>query len=279
VDGRNIWRSDLARSLSTLSRVQAVLGERLWIAPSCSLQHCPVDLELETRLDEEIKSWLAFSIQKLHEVSALGRGLNHGEDAISDILVASGEASRARAQSARIHNPVVQERLQGLTQKESERARPFPARQARQRQRFKLPLLPTTTIGSFPQTPEIRQARAAFKKSELGNLQYLEAMRDEIALAIRKQEEIGLDVLVHGEAERNDMVEYFGEQLWGCIYRKRVGAELWFALRKTAHSLRRHLSPGADDCRLDSICAKSDIQAGERHVDRSGNDADVVLRA
>jgi len=218
VDGRNIWRSDLARSLSTLSRVQAVLGERLWIAPSCSLQHCPVDLELETRLDEEIKSWLAFSIQKLHEVAALGRGLNHGEDAISDILAASAEASRARAQSARIHNPVVQERLQGLTQKESERARPFPARQARQRQRFKLPLLPTTTIGSFPQTPEIRQARAAFKKSELGNLQYLEAMRDEIALAIRKQEEIGLDVLVHGEAERNDMVEYFGEQLWGYAF-------------------------------------------------------------
>ena len=218
VDGRNIWRSDLARSLSTLSRVHAVLGERLWIAPSCSLQHCPVDLELETRLDAEIKSWLAFSVQKLHEVSALGRGLNNGEDAISDILAASAEASCARAQSARIHNPVVQERLQGLTQKESERASPFPARQARQRQRFKLPLLPTTTIGSFPQTPEIRQARAAFKKGELGNLQYLEAMRDEIALAIRKQEEIGLDVLVHGEAERNDMVEYFGEQLWGYAF-------------------------------------------------------------
>ena len=164
-------------------------------------------------VDEEIKSWLAFSIQKLHEVSALGRGLNHGEDAISDILTFLARQV-ARAQSARIHNPMVQERLQGLTQKESERASPFPARQARQRQRFKLPLLPTTTIGSFPQTPEIRQARAAFKKSELGNLQYLEAMRDEIALAIRKQEEIGLDVLVHGEVERNDMVEYFGEQLW-----------------------------------------------------------------
>jgi 5-methyltetrahydropteroyltriglutamate--homocysteine methyltransferase len=218
VDGRNIWRSDLARSFSMLSRVHDILGERLWIAPSCSLQHCPVDLELETRLDAEIKDWLAFSVQKLHEVSALGRGLNHGESAIAGILDASTEANRARAKSKRIHNPVVQERLQALTPKENERAHPFPVRQGRQRQRFKLPLLPTTTIGSFPQTPEIRQARAAFKKGELGNLKYLQAMRDEIALAIKKQEEIGLDVLVHGEAERNDMVEYFGEQLWGYVF-------------------------------------------------------------
>jgi 5-methyltetrahydropteroyltriglutamate--homocysteine methyltransferase len=218
VDGRNIWRSDLARSFSMLSRVQAILGERLWIAPSCSLQHCPVDLELETRLDAEIKNWLAFSVQKLHEVSALGRGLNHGESAIADILNASAEANQTRVKSERIHNPVVQERLQALTPKENERAHPFPVRQGRQRQRFKLPLLPTTTIGSFPQTPEIRHARAAFKKGELGNLPYLQAMRDEIALAIRKQEEIGLDVLVHGEAERNDMVEYFGEQLWGYVF-------------------------------------------------------------
>lgn len=218
VDGRNIWRSDLARSFSMLSRVQAILGERLWIAPSCSLQHCPVDLELETRLEPEVKSWLAFSVQKLHEVSALGRGLNDGEGAIAGILEASTEANRARAKSERIHNPVVQERLQALTPKENERTHSFPARQGRQRQRFKLPLLPTTTIGSFPQTPEIRQARAAFKKGALGNLKYLQAMRDEIALAIKKQEEIGLDVLVHGEAERNDMVEYFGEQLWGYVF-------------------------------------------------------------
>jgi 5-methyltetrahydropteroyltriglutamate--homocysteine methyltransferase len=218
VDGRNIWRSDLARSFSMLSRVQAVLGDRLWIAPSCSLQHCPVDLELETRLDPEVKSWLAFSVQKLQEVSALGRGLNDGEGAIAGILDASTEANRARAKSERIHNPVVQERLQALTPKENERTHPFPNRQLQQRQRFKLPLLPTTTIGSFPQTPEIRHARAAYKKGELGNLQYLEAMRAEIALAIKKQEEIGLDVLVHGEAERNDMVEYFGEQLWGYVF-------------------------------------------------------------
>ncbi len=218
IDGRNVWRADLAQAFSILSRAQSVLGERLWVAPSCSLLHCPVDLELETRLDEEIKSWLAFSAQKLSEVSTLGRGLNEGEDAIRETLTASAKARQARAESPRIHRPVMQERLKRLTQDDIGRTNPFSVRQVRQRERLQLPLLPTTTIGSFPQTPEIRQARAAFKKGELGNLQYLEAMRDEIRLAIRKQEEIGLDVLVHGEPERNDMVEYFGEQLWGYVF-------------------------------------------------------------
>ncbi|MBA4143056.1 MAG: 5-methyltetrahydropteroyltriglutamate--homocysteine S-methyltransferase [Nitrosospira sp.] len=218
IDGRNVWRADLAHSFSVLSRAQSILGERLWIAPSCSLQHCPVDLELETRLDGEIRTWLAFSVQKLSEIASLGRGLNQGESVIRDILAASTQARKSRTRSPRIHNPGVQERLKLLTRNESERARPFPVRRVLQQQRFQLPLLPTTTIGSFPQTQEIRQARAAFKKGELGNLQYLEAMRAEICLAINKQEKIGLDVLVHGEAERNDMVEYFGEQLWGYAF-------------------------------------------------------------
>jgi 5-methyltetrahydropteroyltriglutamate--homocysteine methyltransferase len=218
IDGRNVWRADLAQALATLSRAQSVLGERIWIAPSCSLLHCPVDLELETRLDGEIKNWLAFSVQKLKEVSILGQGLNQGEHVIHETLAASTQARRECAQSPRIHNPVVQERLRNLSQKDSRRVSPFATRQALQHQRFQLPLLPTTTIGSFPQTPEIRQTRAAHRKGELGNLQYLEAMRAEILLAIRKQEEIGLDVLVHGEAERNDMVEYFGEQLWGYVF-------------------------------------------------------------
>ncbi|SOD40408.1 5-methyltetrahydropteroyltriglutamate--homocysteine S-methyltransferase [Nitrosovibrio sp. Nv4] len=218
VDGRNVWRADLVQAFSTLSRAQSILGERLWIAPSCSLLHCPVDLELETRLDDETRGWLAFSAQKLSEISTLGQGLNQGEDAIRDALDASVRARQARAESPRIHSPVMQERLQRLTQDDIGRANPFAVRQVLQRERLQLPLLPTTTIGSFPQTPEIRQARAAFKKGELGNLQYLEAMRDEIRLVIRKQEEIGLDVFVHGEPERNDMVEYFGEQLWGYAF-------------------------------------------------------------
>jgi 5-methyltetrahydropteroyltriglutamate--homocysteine methyltransferase len=177
-----------------------------------------VDLELETRLEKEIKGWLAFSVQKLSEISILGRGLNQGEDAIREHLDASTRARQARQQSPRIHNPVVQDRLQRLTQRDSERANPFPKRRLLQHKRFQLPLLPTTTIGSFPQTPEIRKVRAAFRKGEATHLQYLESMREEIRLAVKKQEEIGLDVFVHGEPERNDMVEYFGEQLWGYAF-------------------------------------------------------------
>lgn len=218
IDGRNVWRTDLEEVLVILSKAQSVLCERIWIAPSCSLLHCPVDLELETRMDADIKNWLAFSVQKLKEISILGCGLNQGKRAISGVLAASTKARQARAQSLRIHNPVVQKRLQTLPQDYSHRTKPFEKRQVLQRKRFQLPLLPTTTIGSFPQTAEIRQTRSAFKKGKLANLEYLEAMRKEIQLVIKKQEEIGLDVLVHGEAERNDMVEYFGEQLWGYAF-------------------------------------------------------------
>ena len=218
VDGRNIWRSDLEQAFVILSRAQQILGDRIWIAPSCSLLHCPVDLKLENKLDGEIKDWLAFSEQKLEEISILGRGLKQGKYAINEELVASTQARRERRLSTRIHNSVVQERLKNLTSNDSRRNSPFSVRQKSQHKRFKLPFLPTTTIGSFPQTPEIRQKRSAFKKCNLSNLAYLEAMRDEIQLVIKKQEEIGLDVLVHGEAERNDMVEYFGEQLWGYAF-------------------------------------------------------------
>jgi len=218
IDGRNVWRADLAKAWECLSQVHPILREQLWIAPSCVLLHCPVDLALETRLDSEIRSWLAFSVQKLKEIAILGEGLKKGESAISAELAASSEARQERLASSRIHNPIVQERLLRLTQRDKARKSPFSVRQALQRQRFLLPMLPTTTIGSFPQTPEIRHARAAYKKGEMGNLQYLEAMRNEIGTVIKKQEEIGLDVLVHGEAERNDMVEYFGEQLSGYAF-------------------------------------------------------------
>jgi 5-methyltetrahydropteroyltriglutamate--homocysteine methyltransferase len=218
IDGRNIWRADLAQGLATLRGAHSSLGERLWIAPSCSLLHCPVDLDLETRLDKEIRNWLAFSVQKLGEIATLGQGLNSGEDAIRERLDASTRVRQMRQQSPRIHHPVVQDRLQRLTKRDSERANPFSARRLLQHKRFQLPLLPTTTIGSFPQTPEIRKVRAAFRKGEATHLQYLESMREEIRLAVRKQEEIGLDVFVHGEPERNDMVEYFGEQLWGYAF-------------------------------------------------------------
>lgn len=218
VDGRNIWRADLSQKLEILSQAASRFAGNLWIAPSCSLLHCPVDLSLETKLDPEIKNWLAFSAQKLEEIATLGRGLKHGKESIQEALTVSDQASQSRKTSCRIHNPVVHHRISHLTEHDSQRAHPFATRKQQQQQRFNLPLLPTTTIGSFPQTTAIRQARAAFRKNELSHLEYLSAMRKEISEVIRKQEAIGLDVLVHGEPERNDMVEYFGEQLWGYAF-------------------------------------------------------------
>lgn len=218
INGRNIWRADLSQTLAALSEISSQLSGGLWIAPSCSLLHCPVDLALETKLDPEIKNWLAFATQKLEEIVTLGQGLKSGKAAIQEKLAISDQASQSRKTSNRIHNSVVHDRIEHLTAQDSQRAHPFAARKQQQQQRFNLPLLPTTTIGSFPQTTAIRQARAAFKKNELSHLDYLSAMREEIRDIIHKQEEIGLDVLVHGEPERNDMVEYFGEQLWGYAF-------------------------------------------------------------
>jgi len=218
IDGRNIWRADLGHAFSILERVHGVLRERLWVAPSCSLLHCPVDLGQETKLDPDLRSWLAFAVQKLGEVATLARGLNEGRQAIQEELRASAESRHGRSTSGRIHNPGIRQRVARLTPADSERQSAFAVRQKRQHGRFNLPLFPTTTIGSFPQTPGIRRMRAAFRRGELGYLRYLEAMRAEIRLAVEKQEALGLDVLVHGEAERNDMVEYFGEQLEGVTF-------------------------------------------------------------
>jgi len=218
VDGRNIWRNDLARTLTVLERAKAQLGDRLWVAPSCSLLHAPVDLDDETALDPVLKKSLAFATQKLDEVAVLARGLNEGQAAIQRALDQSAEAQRARREDGRVHNPVVQKRLADLKPGDAERKGGYTERSVLQRARLELPMFPTTTIGSFPQTTDIRRTRAAFKRRELTYLQYLEAMRSEIRRSVEKQQELGLDVLVHGEAERNDMVEYFGEQLWGFAF-------------------------------------------------------------
>ncbi len=215
VDGRNIWRTDLDAALATLAPAQIALGDRLWIAPSCSLLHVPVDLAHETRLDDELKSWLAFATQKLDEIAALKHALNDGLDAVQPQLTASRAAAASRQHSPRIHNALVQKRLAAVSDADARRNADFDTRIARQQAKWQLPPFPTTTIGSFPQTAEIRQARAAYKRGDLGHLDYLNRMRDEIRLVVQEQEELGLDVLVHGEPERNDMVEYFGEQLWG----------------------------------------------------------------
>ncbi|HWU96870.1 MAG TPA: 5-methyltetrahydropteroyltriglutamate--homocysteine S-methyltransferase [Oxalicibacterium sp.] len=218
VDGRNIWRADLDAALATLQPLQDKLGDRLWIGSSCSLLHVPVDLANENKLDEELTGWLAFATQKLGEISAIKQALNGNRQAVAQQFVASALAIAARKVSPRIHNPLVQKRLANIATIPATRATPFSDRIGKQQARFNLPAFPTTNIGSFPQTTDIRQARAQYKRGEIGHLEYLNRMRDEIRTVVEKQETIGLDVLVHGEPERNDMVEYFGEQLWGYAF-------------------------------------------------------------
>ncbi|WP_151637297.1 5-methyltetrahydropteroyltriglutamate--homocysteine S-methyltransferase [Noviherbaspirillum aerium] len=223
VDGRNIWRTDLDAVLNIVTPLHSQRGDGLWLASSCSLLHVPVDLaqekekekEKESGLDAELKSWFAFGVQKLEELGALKTALNQGPDAVRAALDRSRAAAGSRKVSARIHNSLVKKRSAALTDGDAQRLSPFAVRIAAQHARWNLPAFPTTTIGSFPQTAEIRQARAAYRRGDLGHLDYLQKMREEIRFAVAKQEEIALDVLVHGEPERNDMVEYFGEQLWG----------------------------------------------------------------
>jgi len=217
VDGRNIWKTDLSKALSVLEEARSKVDD-VWIAPSCSLLHSPVDLQLETKLDPELKSWMAFSVQKLHELSVLKQGLEHGRDAIAGALRDSDDVQSRRATSERIHSADVKKRLDALTKADAARHSKFAKRQSKQRDELRLPPFPTTTIGSFPQTTAIRDARAKYKKGELDAAGYEQTIRGEIEHAVRQQERLGLDVLVHGEAERNDMVEYFGEQLSGFAF-------------------------------------------------------------
>ncbi|MDD5404697.1 MAG: 5-methyltetrahydropteroyltriglutamate--homocysteine S-methyltransferase [Sulfuricella sp.] len=216
VDGRNVWRTDPDAALAALRPLYEKRAGNLWLAPSCSLLHVPLGLEQETELDDELKSWLSFAVEKLDELGMLKRALDQGEAAAQ--LDAARAALAARRGSPRVRNPRVAARIAALSADADRRASPFAVRQAKQRTRFHLPSFPTTTIGSFPQTPEIRAARAAFKRGDMLEEEYRRRMRAEIARAIAKQEELGLDVLVHGEPERNDMVEYFGEQLDGFAF-------------------------------------------------------------
>src|SRR5690606_10907768 len=214
---RNVWRTDLDKALAVLREARERIGSRLWVAPSCSLLHSPVDLDREDRLDDELKSWLAFAVQKCREVALLARALAEPQAAEVQAALAESRAVQAsRAQSPRIHKPAVQARLAAISAADSQRRSPFAERSARQRALLKLPPLPTTTIGSFPQTPAIRLARQAYRAGKLSAAEYTEAMHAEIRHAVEVQERLGLDVLVHGEAERICRVEYFAEQLDGC---------------------------------------------------------------
>ncbi|HGG60292.1 MAG TPA: 5-methyltetrahydropteroyltriglutamate--homocysteine S-methyltransferase [Gammaproteobacteria bacterium] len=218
VDGRNVWKTDLEATLRFLAPIHARLGDRLWLAPSCSLLHVPVDLDSEQALDGEIRDWLAFAVQKLDEIRVLARALDEGRDAVADALAANAAALDSRRRSARVHNPAVQTALAAVGDEAGQRRSAWPERAAAQRARFDLPLYPTTTIGSFPQTPEIRKTRRAFRSGALPESEYRRAMENEIRDCVARQERLGLDVLVHGEPERNDMVEYFGELLDGFAF-------------------------------------------------------------
>ncbi len=215
VNGRNVWKTDLNAVLDWLEPIAELLGNRLWIAPSCSLLHVPVDLDSEQNLDDEIKSWLAFALQKLEELNILSAALNQGRQAVKDKLDSNRAIIFQRLNSPRIHNPVIKNVLAEITPQSGQRRSSYEARSALQAALLKLPPYPTTTIGSFPQTPEIRLARNRFKAGEIDEATYNKAMQAEIAHSVCEQEALELDVLVHGEAERNDMVEYFGEQLEG----------------------------------------------------------------
>ncbi|AXW86582.1 5-methyltetrahydropteroyltriglutamate--homocysteine S-methyltransferase [Lonsdalea britannica] len=213
INGRNVWRADLS---TWFERLQPLVGKRtLWIGSSCSLLHSPIDLSVETRLDDEVKSWFAFALQKCSELSLLTTALNSGD---GKPLEAYSAPIRARRTSTRVHNAAVEKRLAAIVAKDSQRQHPYPQRAEAQRARFQLPAWPTTTIGSFPQTTEIRSLRLDFKQGRLDGQNYRTGIAEHVKQAIIEQERLDLDVLVHGEAERNDMVEYFGEHLDGFVF-------------------------------------------------------------
>ena len=215
VSGRNIWKADLLEALDSLEPLHRKLGDRLWLAPSCSLLHVPVDLVHEQELDADLRSWLAFAQQKLDEVRLLGTALNRGRRFVQQELGDNARALEQRRASQRVSDPRVQAALQRVSTGFGQRKSAYDERAQKQALTFERPLFPTTTIGSFPQTAEIRKARADYRAGKLGWTEYEARMRAEIERAVREQEALGLDVLVHGEPERSDMVEYFGEQLEG----------------------------------------------------------------
>ena len=219
VDGRNVWRNDLQTSLSLLENLSDLAPEaNLQVSASCSLQHVPISVDNETDLDDEVRSWLAFAEEKLTEIAILTKGINEGEAAIANALTASNELQERSRTSERKFHPEVRNRVADITPESSQRSLPADKRAELQDAAFNLPLLPTTTIGSFPQVPELRQERRKFDKGEISQEEYEAFLEQQIRDVISLQEELGIDVLVHGEPERNDMVQYFGEQLDGFAF-------------------------------------------------------------
>ena len=216
IDGRNVWKADLGRALHLVERAAGAIGsDRILIAPSCSLLHTPADLDFEKHIDDEVRDWLAFAKQKLEELVVLERAVLGGRNAVRETLDRNRIVMEKKRASSRIHDPHIKARTRNVGQEMTRRASVYPQRKKLQEQKLKLPLFPTTTIGSFPQTKEVRAARAEYKAGKRDEASYESFLQGEIRRAVQFQEEVGLDVFVHGEFERNDMVEYFGEQLAG----------------------------------------------------------------
>jgi len=214
VNGRNIWKNDLGESLAILERIEKRIGtERMLVASGCSLLHVPIDLDLETGLDPELGNWMAFAVQKCREIGVL-RDVMEGKDR-ENVLRENAAALTARRASPRVFREDVRRRAASVTEAMLSRRSPYPVRRERRKTKQTLPMLPTTTIGSFPQTDAIRSARSRFAQGRLDRVSYEEILREEIRAVVAFQEEAGLDVFVHGEPERTDMVEYFGRQLEG----------------------------------------------------------------
>lgn len=219
VDGRNIWKNEFAKSAQLIDKTISALGaDRVIISPSCSLLHSPVDLTNETKLNDEIKNWLAFATQKVDEISILAKYAQEGADAVSNEFKINAANHENRKTSTLIHNESVKDRTSAITDADGRRNSPFAERIKTQNEVLGLPILPTTTIGSFPQTSDVRVARKNFKTGVISREEYDKFLEEKTIECVKYQDEIGLDVPVHGEYERNDMVEYFGEKLDGFTF-------------------------------------------------------------
>ncbi|PPR43793.1 MAG: 5-methyltetrahydropteroyltriglutamate--homocysteine methyltransferase [Alphaproteobacteria bacterium MarineAlpha6_Bin2] len=220
INGRNIWKNNLSKSIEIIKQIRRKINfERIMIAPSCSLLHSPIDLNKEDKIDLNIKSWLSFANQKLDEIAFLKKYFNSNLLQNSKFLSQNVKANKQRRNSKLIHNQKVKNKIKSISSRLLNRKNKYANRQEIQ-SKLNLPLFPTTTIGSFPQTKSVRKARLKFKRKEISKNTYEKFLKSETKKAIKFQEKIGMDVLVHGEFERNDMVEYFGEQLHGFIFTK-----------------------------------------------------------
>lgn len=221
VDGRNIWINDLEHSGDLVKDVIKELGSnRVIVAPSCQLLHVPVDLNSEENLDSDVKSWLSFATQKLAEINAINQVAQGNEEQVQGLLTQNKKANENRKTSDKIHNQEVKQRVSKIDDSVLNRKSAYATRKEVQKEFIPLPKLPTTTIGSFPQTKEVRKHRASFKAGKITQAEYDQFLKEETQRTVKFQEDIGIDVLVHGEFERNDMVEYFGEQLNGFAFTK-----------------------------------------------------------